>query len=397
MNQKKLGFLFCAVYFVSYITRMNYAAVLAEIIVDLGISKQLASIAVTGSFITYGIGQVFSGVIGDKFKAEKVILFGVVGTSVVNLSMVFLPNIYAINALWCVNGFFQSLLWPPLVRLVSEYFSGYDYAKQISRISQASYIATVTVYALSPFIIHLFSWKGVFAVFGSIGAVFSIIWYMGTKKLCTASSVQRKQSDSRKIPMSVMISSGMIPIFLATVFQGFLKDGLTTWMPTYITEVFNLDTSVSILSTTILPIFSVLSLSVITRIGKAINNEVKSAFVFFVTALCCNIVIIALFSKFAVLDITAMALITSCMHGVNIMLVGNVPVHFHRFGKVSTISGIINSATYIGSAVSTYAFALISDKFGWNFTVSAWAIIASLGAVLCLTCIRKWKGFRTND
>lgn len=395
MNQKKLGFLFCAVYFISYITRMNYAAVLAEIIVDLSISKQLASIAVTGSFITYGLGQVFSGVIGDKFKAEKVILFGVVGTSIVNLSMVFLPNIYTINALWCVNGFFQSLLWPPLVRLVSEYFSGYDYAKQISRISQASYLATVTVYAVSPFIIHVSSWKGVFAVAGSVGLIFSAVWYLGTKKLCTTETVQRKQADSQKIPMKVMMAAGMIPIFLATVFQGFLKDGITTWMPTYITEVFNLDTSVSILSTTILPIFSVLSLSVITRIGKAINNEVKSAFVFFITALCCNIIIIALFSRFAALDITAMALITSCMHGVNIMLVGNVPVHFHKFGKVSTISGIINSATYIGSAVSTYAFALLSDKFGWSFTVSAWAAIAAMGAVLCLCCIKKWKNFRT--
>ena len=94
-DKKKINatiFLFTLTYMVSYITRINYAAVLAEIIADLGITKQLASIAVTGSFVTYGFGQIISGIIGDKFSPHKVILFGLIGTSAINLSMTFLPN-----------------------------------------------------------------------------------------------------------------------------------------------------------------------------------------------------------------------------------------------------------------------------------------------------------------
>lgn len=395
-STKRLAMLCCAVYFVSYITRINYAATLAEIITDLGITKQLASIAVTGSFATYGFGQIISGIIGDKFKPHKVILFGLVGTSAINLSMAFLPNIYLMNALWCLNGFFQALMWPPLVRLVSEYFKGKDYAKVIARINQGAYAATIAVYTVTPLIITVSHWKAVFAVCGTVGLVFALIWLTATKPLkYTGTSSSSKGSEEKgKLPVKLLISVGIIPILVAIILQGFLRDGITTWMPTYISEVFDLGPEVSILSTAILPIFSILSLSIVTKIGEKIANELKSSFVFFVTALACNLILIAFFSKAAALDIVTMAIITSCMHGINLMLIGNVPYHFSRFGKVSTASGILNSATYIGSAVSTYAFAVISDRLGWNFTVCFWAGIAAVGALLCLVCVKKWKAFR---
>ncbi len=50
-----LGFL---VYFFSYAMRLDYSASIVAIVADLKITNTMASMAVTGSFITYGIGQV---------------------------------------------------------------------------------------------------------------------------------------------------------------------------------------------------------------------------------------------------------------------------------------------------------------------------------------------------
>lgn len=58
--------------------------------------------------------------------------------------------------------------------------------------------------------------------------------------------------------------------------------------------------------------------------------------------------------------------------------------------KVSTISGILNSCTYIGSAASTYGIALISEKAGWNFTLLIWFIIALTGTAICFAAARPW-------
>ena len=60
--------LMCALlYFCSYLTRYNFGAVLVEIVAREGISAELVSMSITGLFITYGIGQLVSGFLGDKF------------------------------------------------------------------------------------------------------------------------------------------------------------------------------------------------------------------------------------------------------------------------------------------------------------------------------------------
>jgi OPA family glycerol-3-phosphate transporter-like MFS transporter len=182
-------------------------------------------------------------------------------------------------------------------------------------------------------------------------------------------------------------------MLISVVMQGMLRDGITTWMPTYIAETFNLGNNVSILTTAILPLFSVFGTGLTTFISKKIGNELKSSAVFFGAAFLSNTLMALLFAKFIPLDIACMAVVNICMHGVNLMLISNVPRHFAKYGKVSMISGIMNAATYIGSALSTYVFALLSDKFGWSFTVVFWAVIALVGAALCALCIGKWKKF----
>lgn len=62
INKDRKSFLFSSlcflVYFSSYMTRINYGAAIAEIVLPLGITKASASVAVTSSFITYEFGYV---------------------------------------------------------------------------------------------------------------------------------------------------------------------------------------------------------------------------------------------------------------------------------------------------------------------------------------------------
>ena len=53
---------------------------------------------------------------------------------------------------------------------------------------------------------------------------------------------------------------------------------------------------------------------------------------------------------------------------------------------MSVLSGMLNFTTYVGSAISTFGFAVYSEKAGWGGTVSLWAIIAALGVVMCVAC-----------
>jgi len=91
-----------------------------------------------------------------------------------------------------------------------------------------------------------------------------------------------------------------------------------------------------------------------------------------------------------------MAVLTGCMHGVNLMLISRVPAVFKRYGKVSAMSGALNGCSYLGSALSTYGFARFSEVYGWYFIIITWAVISAAGAVVCACCVRKWERFSAD-
>ena len=115
---KLLSILCPLVYFASYLTRKDYSIVLEAIIQSEQITKDAAGFVETLSLISYGAGQVISGILGDRFRPQRLITTGLAATIVLNVAMPFCPS--SIRAVvWFLNGFAQSLLWPPMVRIMA--------------------------------------------------------------------------------------------------------------------------------------------------------------------------------------------------------------------------------------------------------------------------------------
>lgn len=382
--------LFMLTYMVSYITRINYGAIISEMELSTGMSRSLLSMALTGSFITYGTGQIISGILGDKFSPKKLVSAGFVGTIIMNILIPACTGPYQMIAVWCVNGFAQSLMWPPLVKLMTSLLSDEDYNRATVKVSWGSSFGTIFVYLVSPLLISFAGWKSVFWFSAIIGVIMLVVWnrfsYDVKSDLPKASRV--KSSGS----LSTIFTPVMICVMLAIVLQGMLRDGVTTWMPSYILETYKLSSVVSILTGVILPLFGILSFRAASRLHeKVFTNPVKCAGVIFGIGAISAVGLYFFTGHSAVLSVALSALLTGCMHGVNLMLICMVPACFKKYGNVSTASGIINLCTYIGSAASTYGIALLSEKFGWNFTLLTWVIIAVVGTVLCLGSANGWK------
>ncbi|MFA6948859.1 MAG: MFS transporter [Eubacteriales bacterium] len=410
-----------AVYFASYITRINYGASITAIVGDLGITKNLAGMVSTGSFITYGAGQLVSGVLGDKFRPKALILLGLTAVSALNIVMPFAPNIYVMLVIWCVNGFFQAMLWPPLVRIMAELLTDTDYRQAVITVSVASSAATIAIYLIVPLCITLSGWRLTFFVSAAVGIAAAAVWYFYTASLekrglysgraaadissaiknepnnasagdNTSDSASGAPAHSYKLS-SLIALSGLIPVMCAIVLHGILRDGVLTWMPAFVSETYSLGTSVSILTAVVLPVFSIFAYNIASALQKKVTSELKCAAILFTAALVCALALLPLMNFSAVVSIILMATITGSMHGINLMLISRVPRYFARYGKVSTVSGMLNSFTYIGAALSTWGIALLSENFGWYFTISVWAGVAALGLAACLIARRRWDIF----
>lgn len=386
-----LSLLFAFTYMVSYITRINYGAVIVEMESATGFSKSMLSMAVTGSFITYGVGQIISGIIGDRISPKRLVTYGLCLTVLMNFLIPICTNPYQMLGVWCVNGFAQSFMWPPLVRLMTALLSAKYYKQVTSKVIMGGSLGTVAVYLISPILISFFGWKSVFIFAAICGAVTIVIW----NKFSYDVGVQKNQEDKQEVLTDkkyALLTPLMIFIMVAIILQGMLRDGITTWMPSYISETYKLGNEISILTGVVLPVFGVLFVQYATKVYmKWITNPVSCAALFFGVSAVSAVAIYLLTGKSVIASVVLTSVLTGCMYGVNLMLICMIPQFFKKSGRVSTISGIMNSCAYIGSAVSTYGMALLSEKFGWSFTLLSWLVIAALGTVICLICKNAWK------
>jgi len=185
--------------------------------------------------------------------------------------------------------------------------------------------------------------------------------------------------------------SGIALLAPVIIIQGALRDGVTTWLPTYINEVFGVDTSGSILTASILPLFAIASITLTEKLRKKIGSETKTALILFVPSFFAALILSFVYNGSAVISVILMAILTGCMHGVNQLLICVLPARFGKEGNISTVSGLLNSFTYVGSALSAYGFAFFSGLFGWSGTVLLWAGMLLLGGLIMLVFIRKHK------
>lgn len=391
------------VYFASYVTRINFGAIVAEIVSTEGLLKTSVSFVITAGFISYGLGQLISGIIGDIIDPKKMIFWGLISTSVFNFSIPFFKSVIPMAVIWTLNGFAQSAMWPPLVRVMSTYFSKDEFRKNCITVSVASSAGTISVYLFAPVIIHFFNWKMVLVASGVVSLVIAFIWINGMKRIVHFSKniVQEEKETARtERPAAyisyynLIISSGLIFIIIGVISQGIVKDSVSTWMPSYISETFNVEASLSILSAVVLPVFSALSVKIAGDLHKKVfKNELTCASVIFLAALSALVVMVFFGTRSVWLSIALASIVTGCMHGVNLMLISLIPLQFNRFGNVSSVSGMLNFFAYIGSALSMYGIARLTELYGWQLTVFAWTLITVIGLVACLLCIRPWRGF----
>ncbi len=397
-------FFAAVVYFMSYTTRVNYNTVLVEISSAESISRSLLALPLTASFITYGFGQIISGWMGDKFDAFKLILFGLLLSALMNILLPLFPRPYMMTAFWAVNGFAQALIYPPLMKITAHYLTEKNYAKACLFITIGSHAATLLMYLAAPAIISVAGWKFVFGFSFLCAIVFAVVWQFYARHIKknygapSERTVQTKEAEGEPEKPNIslaalLISSGLILIMIAVVMQGFLRDGIATWMPAYLSDVFSLSNEISILTTVILPIFSIFSSYVILTIRTHLcRNELKLAGITFLVAVAA-ITLLLVFRTNMALSVLFLALTSACAHSVNFLLICLVPAKFEKYGRFSFVTGLVNSCTYVGAAISTYGFAAVSENYGWNLTLILWGVIALIGFFCCFIALRKWNKF----
>lgn len=401
-RKNTLLFLLCWVaYFSTYIGRQNYTAVMAEIIRSEGYLNQTCGLVGTGFFICYGIGQILSGYLGDRWNPCYMIFGGIGISASVNILMGFLTSPEIMVGAWCVNGFAQSMTWSPLLRIFAEYLPGDRQKTACVNIATTYPAAVFLTYPLSSLMVWLSGWRMVFFVSGFFMLFVAALWLVGFKKLEPYFEKGKQglvkldslhSSEGFRFTGSLVVLLGCLG-FLLTI-QGALRDGVTGWVPSYLSHTYSVGTFIAIFATAFLPfinLFGVYAANLIYRKGK--KNELETTAILFLVSFCAILCLVLTEGVHLFLSLLFFAVTTSCMMGINVMLVSFVPTYFIRWGKVSTVSGILNSTVYIGSSIATYGLGAVADVWGWSFLVRILCGVTLVGVIGAGAVMPRWRRF----
>ena len=90
-----ISYILTLVYFASYCTRINFTVMLVKIGSEMSVTKEELSIVVTALTVSYGVGQIISGMLGDRIKAPLLLTAGLSVASICNALMFFMPSVYS--------------------------------------------------------------------------------------------------------------------------------------------------------------------------------------------------------------------------------------------------------------------------------------------------------------
>ncbi|MBQ9079469.1 MAG: MFS transporter [Clostridia bacterium] len=396
-----LAWLCSLTYLGSYLTRVNFGAVTVEIINSTGWEKSAISVVTTALFISYGAGQLVSGKLCDKYDSHKIASIGLLCSAIMNLCIPFCTSIPQMTVIWFVNGFAQSMMWPPIVKILATHCHTEDYQRASVIVSLGSTAGTMLVYLISPVCIELAGWKMVFYICAGTTILIWAMWtfcYPWLMSRAERSEAEQhpadvaQQSDAAVERMPRLLYFVLCPILLSAVVLGALRDSITTWLPSYISETFNMGESISVLSGVIIPILTAIIYPLSLKVyRKFFTNELTCAAAIFGLSALSAVLLYFTYSSSPIISVLLLAFICAAQHGINFLIIVLSPKRFSRFGNVGTISGLLNSFVYVGSAISIWGIAKIAESAGWRATIAVWGIAAAAGIALCLVVSRKWS------
>lgn len=408
-RQGSLLFVFCWLsYFASYIGRYNYSAAMGALMDDGVLSVSVAGAVSTAYFLCYSAGQMVNGFLSMRISPYSMVFVGLFCSGLSNVFMGIAPPSLMLFV-WACNGFFQSMLWPPLVRVFSEVLPDSQQKMACVNITSTTPAGTLVSFALSAGALAIASWNGVFWICGLIMIAFALLWLVTTLRYRTltrpepvmqcgnsekaATEVSDRATPKLSLPRLFLVS-GLLWLLLPVALHGALKDGMTSWVPAFVQNTFAVTPSFSVVLSMVLPVVNLSGAYLAMWMDKHwFRNEVKTAAALFLLACGALAVLPFVFRASMLLSMVLLAVTTSAMLGVNTLLIGIIPVKAGRGGNAAAISGVLNAITYGGAALSTWGSGLIIEHFGWLPAVILWLCFAVVATVLCCKPIRQWAKF----
>ncbi len=370
-KQKQLVWVCFACYMSVYLAKLNYNALMVEIIDALGTTKAAAGLVGTFFFAAYGIFQFVHAAFIKRYNLRYVVFGAMLCSGLCNVLMALVGDINIMKYIWFVNGIATSFLWCSMFGEMAKYLNLKISRYSIIVMGLTTPIGTALNYLLCATVTAFATWKLSFYIACAVMTGSGLLWlfFIGDiEKKYVTSEVAEKRSDStekKKATKAIFVCLGVF--FLASAFIQFIRDGITSWVPTMLYDLYALPKTLAITLTLGLPLVGVLSNITVVTLEKVIKNFTVFYLMFTGGMVVCLGTLMMVYGlKNVVLTMFLFVLAAFMGAGVGAIVTSHIPVYYKGYFNAGSLAGFSNGSAYVGSMFSTYTLGLVADNGGWD-------------------------------
>ncbi|MDR2258759.1 MAG: MFS transporter [Treponema sp.] len=375
-------------YVTAYFGRINLSIALPYLHERYGYSNMSLGITASGFFVAYAAGQLINGFLGDFFNPRLFVSAGLFFAGLSNILFGCSRQLVFLFIFWTCNGYFQSMLWGPMVRITTESTPHTHLQKAAIILSSSTIIGYLLSYTLIGKITLIFGWKTAFYIPGGILIAVAVLWfYLLPRFFTTAADTAAVSAGERTLKknggiLGFFIGTQLWVVALVCVFQGSIKEGLTLWGPTFFSESRSLPLDQVLYIMSLVPLMNLLAVVFCGVVYRIFHYHEKSTLLFFLSLAVLFTVILRIGGSVNMMLMNlAFCGLFAAVFAANNILTAFMPLNFRKKGRVSTVAGILDCAVYIGAAFSGPLVGLLAGQFGWNGVMEGWIVVAVLALV----------------
>ena len=376
-----------------YITRLNFSFAMPSLIHDLGFTKTELGFVLSSFSIIYGLGKFFSGIVSDITSAKKTILAGLLGTAIVNLIIPHITAIYPLALAWGVNGCFQSMGWPPCVKLINNWFSKKEIGTVWGLCNSAHAIGSSLIALFAGIILSTFGLRSLFYL-PSLIAIIVLLTLKSSlneypKHLLTRNQIKEDNDNPtpsfsyRNAIFDKLLKNPVTwSMALGTMFLYVIRIGLLNWLPTFLIEQNQNMGSIGwqFSGLEALGIFGGIFAGYFSdKVGYTHRSRV--AMVFMLGLIICLAAFLILPFNCYLLKSIALILCGFFVYGPQV-LAGIIANDYVSKPIAAAVTGFVGTFGYIGATFAGIGLGFITDRFGWKSLF----ITLFINSLVCFLC-----------
>ena len=335
-------------------------------------------------FITYAIGQLINGLIGDRIKAKYMICFGLLLSGGCNLLFSLFAHTWAVAYLaYALTGFFLSMIYAPMSKMVTENTE----PTHAIRCSIAYTFASFFGSPLAGITAVIVSWQGGFGVASGtlMGmGLLSFVLFTAFERRGRVRYGQYQPPKGAGGGIKMLLKRQIVRFTFVAILTGVVRTTVVFWMPTYFVQHLGCSTDeAALIFTVVTAAISVSAFLAVWLYEKLFHYNMNvSVLVYFLVSA------VSFFGVFVfrqpLINIILMVIAIIMANCASSILWSCYCLSLRDTGLVSGATGFLDFSSYMSASVASAVFAVAIHKIGWSGLVFSWFVLMAIGAVISM-------------